>query len=199
MTGSGRNPMEMTLTAEGIAPLREIARGAADFPAFVEARRERTIRLAYRLLGGDQAAAEDVAQNAFLRAYRALASFRAESSLDTWFYRIVVREAERHRRWRAVRRLWSSDSEEVPEAVDETVVGDPGLRRRIAAALRELSPLQRRTFVLIHLEGFTVVETAAILGRAVGTVKSHLHRALDRLRADLADVAERGMDERSAS
>lgn len=181
--------MEMTLTAQGIEPVRAMARAADDFPAFVESRRERTVRLAFRLLGGDQTAAEDVAQNAFLRAHRALASFREESSLDTWFYRIVVREADRHRRWRAVRRLWNGDPEDAPEPIDDRETGDPVLRRRIAAALRQLSPLQRRTFVLVHLEGFTVVETAAILGRAVGTVKSHLHRALDRLRADLADVA----------
>lgn len=163
---------------------------AADFSEFVERRRERAIRLAYRLLGGDEAAAEDVAQNAFVRAYRALDAFRGEASLDTWFYRILVREADRHRRWRIVRRLWSGDPEDAPEPVDERPTGDPRLRRRIVAALDRCSSLQRQAFVLVHLEGFTVVEAAEILGKAVGTVKSHLHRALTTLRRELGDLVE---------
>jgi RNA polymerase sigma-70 factor, ECF subfamily len=163
---------------------------AKDFSAFVESRCERAIRVAYRLVGGDQAAAEDVAQNAFVRAYRALGSFRGESSLDTWFYRILVREAHRHRRWHAVRKLWNGDAEEAPEPVDERPVGDPKLRRRILTALDRLSPSQRDTFVLVHLEGFTVTDAALTLGKATGTVKSHLHRALETLRGELRDLVE---------
>lgn len=161
---------------------------AESFDAFVEARRERAVRVAYRMLAGDESAAEDVAQNAFLRAHRALAGFRGEASLDTWFYRILVREVQRHRRWRAVRQLWSASSELAEEVLDERATGDPGLRRRIGAALERLSPAQRDAFVLVHLEELTVVEAAAALGKAVGTVKSHLHRALESLRLDLADL-----------
>lgn len=162
-----------------------------DFSAFVRTRRDRAVRLAYRLLG-DQASAEDVAQNAFLKAYRALASFRGESSLDTWFYRIVVHEAHRHRRWNAVRRLWSATSlEDVPEPSEEPPQGDPGLRRRIRQAMDALSPNQREVFTLVHLEGFSVADTAEIVGKAIGTVKSHLHRALASLRNDLEDLASR--------
>jgi len=160
-----------------------------DFGAFVDSRSERAIRVAYRLVGGDRAAAEDVAQNAFIRAYQALGSFRGESSLDTWFYRILVREAHRHRRWHAVRKLWSSSAEEAPEPQDERPVGDPSLRRRILAALEKLSPGQRETFVLVHLEGFSITDAAATLGKAPGTLKSHLHRALATLREELADLA----------
>src|SRR5688572_9550282 len=100
----------MRLSADSVAfAATSVSEELHDFSAFVRTRRDRTVRLAYRLLG-DQASAEDVAQNAFLKAYRALASFRGESSLDTWFYRIVVHEAHRHRRWTAVRRLWSTTS-----------------------------------------------------------------------------------------
>jgi RNA polymerase sigma-70 factor, ECF subfamily len=164
-----------------------------DFGAFVESRSERAIRVAYRLVGGDRAAAEDVAQNAFIRAYKALGSFRGESSLDTWFYRILVREAHRHRRWHAVRKLWSTTStEEAPDLQDERPVGDPGLRRRIRAALEKLSPGQRETFVLVHLEGFSITDAAATLGKAPGTLKSHLHRALATLREELGDLVTEG-------
>jgi RNA polymerase sigma-70 factor (ECF subfamily) len=161
---------------------------ARDFAAFVEARRDRAVRVAFRLLGGDEAAAEDVAQNAFLRAHRGLPRFRGDSSLDTWFYRILVREVQRHRRWQAVRRLFGGDPESAPEPVDPRPAGDPALRRRIADALERLPRGQREAFVLVHLEEQTVAEAAAVLGKAVGTVKSHLHRALSALRRDLADV-----------
>ena len=161
-----------------------------DFVAFCEKRRERALRLAFRLLGGDQASAEDVVQSAFLRAHRALARFRGDASLDTWFYRILVNEVQRQRRWSALRRLFGADPESAPPAVDPRPTGDPGLRRRIATALEHLSAGQRQAFVLVHLEELTVNEAAEVLGKAAGTVKSHLHRALTALRAELADLAE---------
>lgn len=164
---------------------------AGAFVAFVEARRERAVRMAFRLLGGDVGAAEDVAQNAFLRAYRGLAGFRGDASLDTWFFRILVREVQRHRRWQAVRRLLQGDPERAPEPVDPQPVGDPALRRRVGAALGGLTAAQREVFVLVHLEGWTVAEAAELLGKAVGTAKSHLHRALESLRRDLSDLRPR--------
>jgi RNA polymerase sigma-70 factor (ECF subfamily) len=164
----------------------------ARFAAFVASHRERARRLAWRLVGGDAAAAEDVAQEAFLRAYRALPRFRGEATLGTWFYRILVRQAASHRRWRGLRERLGGWGD--PEAADPNVppAGDPALRRRIGAALEDLTRRQREVFVLIHLEGFTVRETAALLGRPEGTVKSHLHRALARLRSELADLDVRG-------
>lgn len=169
-----------TMTAE-----REVC-----FSTFVVSQRDRARRLAWRLVGGDEAAAEDVTQDAFVKAYQALDDFRGEASLETWFYRILVRQAHNYRRWRAVRNMWHSPSEE--ELADPTVVtlGDPGLRRRIATALDQLSRRQREAFILVHLEGFTVQECADFLGKPSGTVKSHLHRALVALRMELADLKE---------
>jgi RNA polymerase sigma-70 factor, ECF subfamily len=178
----------MELAAAGWKSESPASEVAEDFGAFVESRSERAIRVAYRLVGGDRGAAEDVAQNAFIRAYRAVGSFRGESSLDTWFYRILVREAHRYRRWHAVRKLWSSSADEAPEPEDERPVGDPALRRRILAALGKLSSGQRETFVLVHLEGFSITDAAAALGKAPGTLKSHLHRALATLREELGDL-----------
>ncbi|MCC6639858.1 MAG: RNA polymerase sigma factor [Deltaproteobacteria bacterium] len=162
-----------------------------EFEAFVAARRERAIALAWRLVGGDGAAAEDVAQEAFVRAYRALGRFREEALLSTWFYRILVNEARRYRRWRWVRRRFKSEAG--PEVADPRAVarGDPVLRLRIARALERLSNGQREAFLLVHLDGMTVSEAAAVTGRAAGTVKSHLHRALRTLRAELADLDPR--------
>ena len=160
----------------------------ARFEVFVASHRERAVRLAWRLVGGDLDAAEDVAQDAFVRAYRALGRFRGEAGLGTWFYRILVRQAAHHLRWRAVRDRFRA--RDAPEQSGGPPQGDLGLRRRILYALEQLTRAQREAFVLVHLEGFTVRESAELLGKSQGTVKSHLHRALRSLRQDLADLRE---------
>jgi RNA polymerase sigma-70 factor (ECF subfamily) len=164
------------------------ARSEQRFDAFVREHRDRAIGLAWRLLDGDRAAAEDVVQEAFVRAYRGLDRFREEASLSTWFYRILVNEAQRHRRWRWVRERFAGELPAEPADPRAEVVGDPYLQRRIARALGALPRGQREAFVLIHLEGFSVRDTAQITGRAEGTIKSHLHRALASLRERLADL-----------
>ena len=161
------------------------------FTAFVSAHRDRAIGVAWRLLGGDGAAAEDVAQEAFARAYRALGSFRGESSLPTWFYRILVNEAQRHRRWRWVRERFGGEMPEDPPDPSPPAAGDPALRARVAHAVMALPRGQREAFVLVHLEGLTLREAAEATGRATGTLKSHLHRALRALREQLADLDPR--------
>ena len=132
--------------------------------------------------------AEDVCQDAFAKAYVALGRFRGDSSIETWFYRILVRQAYNYRRWRAVRERWNAVWNEEPPDPAPAGPGDPGLRRRIAEALSQLTRRQREAFVLVHLEGFTVSECAALLGKPIGTVKSHLHRALKSLRSELSDL-----------
>jgi len=163
------------------------------FDAFVNGYRDRAVRIAWRLLGGDPAA-EDVAQEAFVRAYRGLASFRGEAELATWFHRILVNEVRRYQRWRMLRgsrQAEDSDPDAVPDP-SSAVRSDPGLRRRIGAAIAALPRGQREAFVLVYLEGFSVAEAASATGRAVGTMKSHLPRALACLRTRLADLAPGG-------
>lgn len=157
------------------------------FAAFVASHRDRAVGLAWRLVG-DSATAEDVAQEAFARAFRALDRFREESQLSTWFHRILLNEAHRHLRWRWVRRRFAGDMPDEPVDPLAGPRGDPILRTRVHAALGRLPRGQREAFVLVHLEGMTVVDAAAVTGRAVGTIKSHLHRALRALRAELADL-----------
>jgi len=163
----------------------------ARFAHFVEVHRERAVGLAWRLLGGDRAVAEDVAQQAFLAAWRALPRFRDEAALSTWFHRIVVRQVRSHQRWSNVRRRlgWKVAD---PAAVPPAPTKDHGLQRRIGEALMTLSAGQREAFVLVHLEGMTITEAAEATGRAPGTLKSHLHRALKSLRAQLGDLREEG-------
>jgi RNA polymerase sigma-70 factor (ECF subfamily) len=157
----------------------------ARFATFVHAYRDKAWRLAWRLTGGDGDAADDVTQDALLKAYGALPSFREESKLETWFFRILVRQAHSHRRWRAVRELWGAGREDDVADPRPQEHGDPLLRRSIASALDRLTQSQRDAFVLVHLEGFTVREAAKVMAKAEGTVKSHLQRALKSLRSQL--------------
>ncbi len=175
---------ELIMALEGVGD-REVR-----FRAFVEEHRERSVRLAWRLTGGDRAVAEDVTQDALVAAFRALPRFRDEARLETWFYRILVRQAHSYLRRRRVRELWRAAAGK--ESPPEPTAPDPEQRHRIAAALRRLPQTQRDCFLLVHGEGFTVREAAAIVGKAEGTVKSHLHRALVRLRADLDDLRSPG-------
>lgn len=177
----------MVVGAAALEPSDALVDLERRFGAFVESHRDKACRLAWRLTGGDEDAAEDVVQDAFVKAYKALGRFREDSSLETWFYRILVNQAHRHRRWRAVRERWSAVWDE-EQAVSSSDTGDPALERRISQALSKLTRRQREAFILVHFEGFTVRETGKLLGTPEGTVKSHLHRALKALRTELADL-----------
>jgi RNA polymerase sigma-70 factor (ECF subfamily) len=156
--------------------------------ALVAAHGERAVRIASRFVRGDRAAAEDIAQEAFAKAWRALPRFRGEAELATWLYRVVVNEALSQLRRRKLRdRLVSLLGPERPAAAP---LPDPSLRARILAALDALTANERAVFTLVHLEGFTLEEAAAIRGRALGTMKSQLHRALAKLRRELASCWE---------
>ena len=160
------------------------------FEAFVARHRARAVRMAWRLVGGDAGAAEDVVQDAFLNAHKALPGFRGDASFETWFYRILVRRAANHRRWQGLRTFWNTtyDDDVADPRPDPT--GDGPLRTRINAALEHLTRRQREAFILVHLEGWTVREAAELMGSPMGTVKSHLHRALIKLREELGDLRE---------
>ncbi len=157
--------------------------------ALVATHAERAVRIAARFVPGDRAAAEDIAQEAFAKAWLGLSRFRGEAELSTWLYRVVVNEALSHLRRKRVRdgllTLLGTQRENAAPAP-----GDPSLRARIEAALGSLTTKERATFVLVHLEGFTVEESARILERRVGTIKSQLHRALAKLRRELASCWE---------
>lgn len=158
----------------------------AQFESFVVAHQDRALRVALRMLSGDRAGAEDVVQDALVRAHGALGKFRGESQLSTWFERILIREVYRYLRSPWCRWFGGQSPAELPSA-SAWPNAEPWLAPRIEAALARLSTHQRAAFVLVHLEGYTVEETSELMGRAPGTIKSHLHRALKRLRSDLAD------------
>ncbi len=149
-----------------------------DLAAFMADEYERATRVAGRLMGGRWDLAEDVVHDAFVRA---------AESVRTWFYRIVTTTAlSRHRRHRVRERL----SAWLPVGDPAETVATPMLREALIDALASLSSKQRRIFVLVALEGFTLDEAAAVVGCAPGTARSHQHRALTSLRSSLAHLRD---------
>jgi RNA polymerase sigma-70 factor (ECF subfamily) len=135
----------------------------------------RAYRAAY-LVVHDAAAAEDIAQEAFLAAIRALDRFDRRRPFGPWLHRIAVNRAIDHARSRALRREVDAAAAE-PEAPPP----DVPLSAELIAALAELTPESRAIVALRYLLDLTPGEIAAALGLPRGTVNSRMRRALDRL------------------
>ena len=170
------------------ALVRAAQDGSQDAIAELFARHWSPAYRAARLVTGDAAAAEDIAQEAFLAAIRALPSFDARRPLRPWLHRIVVNRAIDFARARALRQEVGADAARdpaAPPAVDPQPVGDV-----MACALLTLGPEQRAVVVLRYLLEFTPGEIGAILDLPRGTVNSRLRRGLDAL-GDALEVEPR--------
>jgi len=143
-------------------------------------------RLCYRYVNNHEDA-NDLAQESFLRAWRAIGGFRGQSSFSTWLYRIAVNACLS---FRALRR---PPTQELPEGL-----ADPGPgagdrvealdeARRVRAAVARLPEKQRATLILKIYHDRTHEEVAGILGSTVGTVKANLFHALGNLRRLMAE------------
>jgi RNA polymerase sigma-70 factor (ECF subfamily) len=137
-------------------------------------------RLAY-LLVQDRAAADDITQDAWERAFRGLAGFEARSSFRTWVRRIVVNRASDHMRRERRRPDIAPLAAEVRAPQDDLGAS----AAEVIGAIRALSTDRRTVVVLHHWAGLTVAECAAVLDVPAGTVQSRLARAMDDLRSTL--------------
>jgi RNA polymerase sigma-70 factor (ECF subfamily) len=146
------------------------------FAALVEPLRMPVWRFLCRYLS-DQALAEDVTQDTFLRVYTRMGSFRGGSRFSTWVFQIARNaaiDADRSRRRRA----------KLAQAVTVgalNVSAAPDLEVEIDHALSSLSPKLRQVFVLVEVVGLSYRETSEVLGVAEGTVKSRMFLARERL------------------
>ena len=179
--------VEHALLAEPDAIARAQSGDHAAFGSLVEQYQEVAFRAAY-LIVRDAPAAEDVAQDAFIRAYRALHTFRAGEPFRPWLLRIVTNTAinEIRARQRRTGLLGRVAAVSTPVAEPDIKLGDDDATT-LARAINEL-PLDDR--VVLHLRYFLDLperEIAATIDKPPGTVKSRLHRAGKRLR----DVIER--------
>jgi RNA polymerase sigma-70 factor, ECF subfamily len=153
--------------------------------------------LAVRLLD-DTSEASDVVQEVFLKVFRNIGSFRGQSTLKTWIYRITVNEAHNARRWffRHRRREVELDTEPEDTRNWKETVADKGrspyeevLDREqhvaLEAALERINPIFREAVVLRDITDMSYEEIAGILGVSLGTVKSRILRGREALREEL--------------
>src|SRR5438874_13778198 len=140
----------------------------------------RAYRAAY-LVVHDPAAAEDIAQEAFLAAIRALDTFDRRRPFGPWLHRIVVNRAIDWARARALRAEAALGAEPAVEDVRE-------LSDELLGTLAHLSPEHRAVIVLRHVLGYSPGEIAELLGLPRGTVNSRLRRGLDELKERLDDA-----------
>ena len=148
----------------------------------------RIYALCWRMCGCDAALAEDMVQEAFVRAWNKLGLFRGDSKFGTWLHRLAVNVVLSDRRIR-VKRL-QRECEMVDE-VERTLAGDKdvfaGLRKDLEAAIAALPERARTVLVLYDVEGYQHSEIAEMTGMAVGSSKAQLHRARKLVREMLDD------------
>jgi RNA polymerase sigma-70 factor (ECF subfamily) len=177
-------PDERPSDAHVVSLLREGRRDGA-LEALVERFRQKVFHLALSYLRSPEDA-EDLAQDAFVRIWRALPSYDGRASLSTWIY-VIARNAclseLRRRRLRVTSPLGGSGEDADPEARPEA----PRLEARLDcdALLRRLPDPQRQVVALFYLEERSYEQVAEILDMPVNTVRSHLHRARRRLALSL--------------
>jgi RNA polymerase sigma-70 factor, ECF subfamily len=150
------------------------------------------VNLAYRMVG-NRAEAEDLAQEAFLTAFKALSTFRADSKFSTWLYRIA---ANKCKDWlRAKRPGMGQQDVDIDEMLDihvaeertpERLLSQQQVAQELEQAIKRLPPLYREAFVLKHLEGMSYEEMEDILGVNGDTLKMRVYKGRLQLSRDLA-------------
>ena len=172
---------------------------AGDTDAFRELvdRHSRTMfKTAYRLTG-NEADADDLVQEALLRAYRKLDRFDGRSQFSTWLYRITVNCGMDLMRKKSRRNARAAMDEGV--VLDSVATEDPRpdrlalsgeIGRAVESVLGTLSPMERAAFVLRHFEGRSIAEIGGLLGARTGATKHAIFRAVKKLRAALGPLVE---------
>jgi len=189
----------VSLAQDGEAEARDekglVARAQAGdeeaFAALIKIHMARVYRIAYRLCW-DHDDADDITQDTFVQAFKHLRNFRLGANFAPWLYRIAVNRCLSHRAQRQRARpsqppielpVHLCDDPEIHVAASET-------SSRVREEIRRLPRRQQAAIVLFGLEGWSVAETASIMGCSPGTVKRHLHRAKATLRERLEDLQE---------
>ena len=149
------------------------------------------VNLAYRMVG-NRAEAEDLAQEAFLTAFKALSTFRADSKFSTWLYRIA---ANKCKDWLRAKRPgqgpYDVDADEVldlyvaEERTPEQLLSQQQVGQELEQAIQRLPPLYREAFVLKHVEGLSYEEMEEILGVSGDTLKMRVYKGRLQLSRDL--------------
>jgi RNA polymerase sigma-70 factor (ECF subfamily) len=186
---------------------RLVARDELAFTTLMEAYQARVFTLLLRMLN-NRAEAEELVQDVFFQVFKAIGTFRGESKLSTWIYRIAINLCKNRMKYRAVRqegkqddidamseRLGGGDGRPGPGGAlarpDEMMQGKQ-LEAIVRDAIQTLEPGFRECLVLRDVEDLSYEEIEAITGLPAGTVKSRIHRA----RAQLKELVEKALGER---
>jgi RNA polymerase sigma-70 factor (ECF subfamily) len=145
-------------------------------------------RLAWRL-SCDESAAEDIVQEAFVKAWRKIGNFRMQSSFRSWLHRITVNTAMDHLRKKSRRDQYETQEqviETLPAQADVTHPGTPiDIRRQTQAAMTQLSEMERAALLLRHFEGHSIQEISQILEMTNSACKQTIFRAVRKMRIAL--------------
>lgn len=168
------------------------------FAELVETHKDRLVAYLTRLTG-DRARAEDLAQESFVRLYRAAPGYRREGHLKSYLYRIATNllrsEQRRERRWRWLQPVLEPTLQLRADAAairPQRRLLASEAQHQVAAALARLPLRFRAPLVLYEIEGWTYQSIAEALGCREGTVKSRIHRARTRLKAELEPYWTKG-------
>jgi RNA polymerase sigma-70 factor, ECF subfamily len=165
---------------------------AAAFEELYRAHAGRLYNLVLRMAGSTQEA-EDLLQEVFLHAHRKLGSFRGDSSLGTWLYRLAVNHCLDFLRGRQAKMTRATDSLD-DEGAEEPAAAAPMIptavsRLDLERAIARLPPGCRAAFILHDVQGFEHHEVAKLMGVSEGTSKSQVHKARMKLRGMLSGTA----------
>jgi RNA polymerase sigma-70 factor (ECF subfamily) len=172
------------------------------YAELVSRHQRRASRIAYHYLR-DAADADEAVQDAFVKAYSHLHSFREELPFEVWFTRILINGCLDRIKARTRRERWITSMPDGPGGERDFAERTPGRepspeaqllarerRRRVAEALAKLPGRQRSVFMLSHYEGCTSREVSAMTGLNESTVRVHLFRAIRKLRTLLGEAPE---------
>lgn len=186
------------MEASDAAIVAQVRRGDREaFRELVERHSRALFRLGHRMTGNNQDA-EDVVQETFLRAYRRLDSFESRASFKTWLYRIATNCSldllSRRNRSEEVP-IYDPEREQEPELPIASHTPDPERAaiseeagRRLARAMRQLSPAERAALVLRHFEGMSIAEIGNLLDLKPESAKNSVFRAVKKIRLHMEPV-----------
>jgi RNA polymerase sigma-70 factor (sigma-E family) len=174
--------MDRTVVTEPTAEAEQDPRGRLE--QLYRAHAPEATRLAY-LLTGDRVLAQDLTQDAFVKVLGRFQDLRNRDAFWWYLRRTIVNLSRSHFRRRKVERAYL-ERQRGPEVMAGPDVGE---RERMRRALLMLRPEQRAAIVLRYYEDMSEAETAEILGRPLGTVKSMVSRGIDKLREELSEDA----------
>jgi RNA polymerase sigma-70 factor (ECF subfamily) len=152
---------------------------------------ERHMKHAYNVAYGfvnDHDDAEDLAQESFVRAYQSIRSFRGDAGVGTWLFRIVTNlslNRVRQKKLTASREVRDGETLHAQGSHHEPSY-DQDVRQLLERSLHELPTLQRAVVILRHLNGLSTRQVSAILSCSEGTVKTHLHRGIQRMKSNMS-------------